>query len=78
MKITKINRINPVAREMLQQRKSPQIVESKKIYDRNKKELKKIVQQKLGKCLNNATLHKTFEKSYWRIKKSFKNSCKTS
>ena len=37
MKITKINRINPVAREMLQQRKSPQIVESKKIYDRNKK-----------------------------------------
>ena len=40
MKITKINRINPVAREMLQQRKSPQIVESKKIYDRNKKRIK--------------------------------------
>ena len=41
MKITQVKRRNPVAREMLQQRKSPQIVESKKIYDRNKKRVKK-------------------------------------
>tara|TARA_R100001594_G_scaffold95182_1_gene129502 strand:- start:886 stop:1035 length:150 start_codon:yes stop_codon:yes gene_type:complete len=33
----KIKKINPVARAMLQNRRSPQVVESKKIYNRNKK-----------------------------------------
>ena len=33
----KIIRVNPIAKAMLQNRKPPQVVESKKIYDRNKK-----------------------------------------
>jgi hypothetical protein len=41
MKLYGVKIINPVAKKMLQQRKSPQIVESKKKYDRNKKRIKK-------------------------------------
>ena len=41
MKLYGVKKINPVAREMLQKRKSPQVVESKKRYERNKKATKK-------------------------------------
>ena len=66
MKLYGVKKINPVAREMLQKRKSPQVVESKKDMIEIKKQLKKIVLQKLEKCLNNASLYKTFEKNNWR------------